>query len=115
MTPTQDFRLVEEFIARLRVVRLVANIGDARSLVAHPASMTHSHLSATQLAEAGISSTTVRLSIGLESLSDILADFDAALAGALGPRPRDRRARDRRTAVAERASARRACTANLGA
>ena len=47
-----DFRLVEEFISRLQVVRLVANIGDARSLVAHPASMTHSHMSPTQLAEA---------------------------------------------------------------
>ena len=76
---------MEEFIARLHVVRLVANIGDARSLVAHPASMTHSHMSATQLAEAGISWTTVRLSIGLESLSDILADFETALADALVP------------------------------
>ena len=67
--PEEDFRQVEEFIARLRVVRLVANIGDARSLVAHPASMTHSHMSSTQLAEAGIGSTTVRLSIGLEDLA----------------------------------------------
>jgi O-acetylhomoserine (thiol)-lyase len=80
--PEEDFREVEEFIARLRVVRLVANIGDARSLVAHPASMTHSHLSEAQLAEAGIGPTTIRLSIGLEDLGDILADFDAALAGA---------------------------------
>jgi O-acetylhomoserine (thiol)-lyase len=78
--PDADFALVEEFIARLHVVRLVANIGDARSLVAHPASMTHSHMSPTQLAEAGIGSTTVRLSIGLEDLADIIADFDAALA-----------------------------------
>jgi O-acetylhomoserine (thiol)-lyase len=76
----EDFRRVEEFIARLRLVRLVANIGDARTLVAHPASMTHSHMSASQLAEAGISWTTVRLSIGLEDLADIIADFDAALA-----------------------------------
>jgi O-acetylhomoserine (thiol)-lyase len=76
---------VEEFIARLQIVRLVANIGDARSLVAHPASMTHSHLSATQLAEARIGPTTVRLSIGLEDLADILADIDAALAQARVP------------------------------
>ena len=47
--------------------------------------MTHSHLSATQLAEASISSTTVRLSIGLEDLGDILADLDAALAEARVP------------------------------
>ena len=83
--PEEDFAQVEAFIARLRIVRLVANIGDARSLVAHPASMTHSHLSSTQLAEAGIGWTTVRLSIGLEDLSDIVADIDAALAEARIP------------------------------
>ncbi|GAA1993687.1 O-acetylhomoserine aminocarboxypropyltransferase/cysteine synthase family protein [Microbacterium pumilum] len=81
----EDFARVEEFIDRLRVVRLVANIGDARSLVAHPASMTHSHMTPTQLAQAGIGPTTVRLSIGLEDLGDILADFETALAGALVP------------------------------
>jgi O-acetylhomoserine (thiol)-lyase len=83
--PEEDFAQVEAFIARLRIVRLVANIGDARSLVAHPASMTHSHLSSTQLAEAGIGWTTVRLSIGLEDLADIVADIDAALAEARIP------------------------------
>ncbi len=75
-----DFRLVEELISRLRVIKLVANIGDARSLVAHPASMTHSHLSPAQLADAGISWTTIRLSIGLEDARDIVADLDRALA-----------------------------------
>ena len=74
-----DFERVEAFIARLEVVRLVANIGDARSLIAHPASMTHSHLSEAQLAEAGISSTTVRLSIGLEDPADVIADLDRGL------------------------------------
>lgn len=71
-------------------MHLVANIGDARSLVAHPASMTHSHLSPAQLAESGISWTTVRLSIGLEDLADIIADLDGALAAA--PLPTDRAA-----------------------
>ncbi|MET0298015.1 MAG: aminotransferase class I/II-fold pyridoxal phosphate-dependent enzyme [Microbacterium sp.] len=75
-----DFRLVESFIDRLSVIRLVANIGDARSLVAHPASMTHSHLSAAQLAEAHIGPTTIRLSIGLEDPADVIADLDRALA-----------------------------------
>jgi O-acetylhomoserine (thiol)-lyase len=75
-----DFALVEAFISRLRVVKLVANIGDARSLVAHPSSMTHSHMTPSQLAEAGISRTTVRLSIGLEDVSDVIADLGAALA-----------------------------------
>ena len=74
-----DFRLVEEFISRLQVIRLVANIGDARSLVAHPASMTHSHMSRTQLSEAHIGPTTVRLSIGLEDARDIVEDLARAL------------------------------------
>lgn len=74
-----DFRLVEAFVARLQVVKLVANIGDARSLVAHPASMTHSHLSPAQLAEAHIGPTTVRLSIGLEDPRDVVDDLARAL------------------------------------
>ncbi|KHK98531.1 O-acetylhomoserine aminocarboxypropyltransferase [Microbacterium mangrovi] len=77
-----DFAAVEAFIARLRVLRLVANIGDARSLVAHPASMTHSHMTPQQLADAGISWTTVRLSIGLEDADDLVADLDQALTAA---------------------------------
>lgn len=74
-----DFRLVESFVARLQVIKLVANIGDARSLVAHPASMTHSHLSPAQLAEAHIGPTTVRLSIGLEDPRDVVDDLSRAL------------------------------------
>ncbi|MFE7844354.1 O-acetylhomoserine aminocarboxypropyltransferase/cysteine synthase family protein [Microbacterium sp. NPDC057407] len=83
--PEADFRAVEDLVSRLRVVKLVANIGDARSLVAHPASMTHSHLSAEQLADAGISWATVRLSIGLEDAGDIVADLAQALAAAAVP------------------------------
>jgi O-acetylhomoserine (thiol)-lyase len=78
--PEADFALIEALIARLQVIRLVANIGDARSLIAHPASMTHSHLSAEQLAEAGITPTTIRLSIGLEDPADLIADLERALA-----------------------------------
>jgi O-acetylhomoserine (thiol)-lyase len=84
-----DFALVEAFIARLRLVKLVANIGDARSLVAHPSSMTHSHLSPAQLADAGITPTTIRLSIGLEDPADIVADLAQALVGVTtSPAPR---------------------------
>ena len=71
---------VARVIDALDVIRLVANIGDARSLVAHPASMTHSHLSPAQRAAAGISLTTVRLSAGLEDPADLIADLDRALA-----------------------------------
>ncbi|MGZ0710328.1 O-acetylhomoserine aminocarboxypropyltransferase/cysteine synthase family protein (plasmid) [Coraliomargarita sp. W4R53] len=75
-----DFARVEDFIARLGVVHLVANIGDARSLTAHPASMTHSHLTGEQLTKAQICWTTVRLSIGLEDPTDIINDLAGALA-----------------------------------
>lgn len=78
--PAEDRRRVHRVVDGLRLVKLVANIGDARSLVAHPASMTHSHLDEAQLAEAGITPTTIRLSIGLEDPADILADLEQALA-----------------------------------
>lgn len=71
---------VARVIDSLQVIRLVANIGDARSLVNHPASMTHSHLTADQRASAGISFTTIRLSAGLEDPRDLIADLDRALA-----------------------------------
>ncbi len=74
-----DRTRVHAVVDALRVIKLVANIGDARSLVAHPASMTHSHLTAQQCAEAGITPTTIRLSIGLEDADDLIADLAQAL------------------------------------
>lgn len=68
-----------KFIDALRLVTNVANLGDARTLVSHPASTTHSQLDDDQLIAAGITSGTIRLSIGLENVSDILADIDQAL------------------------------------
>jgi len=70
---------VARFIEELKTFRLVANLGDARSLVAHPASMTHSHLTPTQRTAAGISLNTVRLSVGIEDPADLVADLDHAL------------------------------------
>jgi O-acetylhomoserine (thiol)-lyase len=75
-----DFARVEAFIGELAVFRLAANIGDARSLVSHPASMTHSHMTGDQLQDAGIGTTTIRLSVGLEDVGDLIADLDPALA-----------------------------------
>ncbi|QTH21896.1 PLP-dependent transferase [Rhizorhabdus wittichii] len=70
------------FIDALRLFYHVANIGDARSLAIHPASTTHSQLSAEEQAAAGVSPGYVRLSIGLEHIDDILADLDQALRAA---------------------------------
>lgn len=58
----------------------VANVGDARSLIIHPASTTHQQLSAEELKIAGVSEELIRLSIGLEAAEDIIADLDQALA-----------------------------------
>jgi O-acetylhomoserine (thiol)-lyase len=70
------------FIDALRVFSHVANVGDAKSLVIHPASTTHSRMSAEDLAAAGIGEGTVRLSIGLEDADDLIADLERALRAA---------------------------------
>jgi O-acetylhomoserine (thiol)-lyase len=58
------------------------NLGDARSLVCHPATTTHSHLTAAQRDACGVGEGTVRLSVGLEDLEDLAADLDRGLAAA---------------------------------
>jgi O-acetylhomoserine (thiol)-lyase len=68
------------FIDALKLLYHVANIGDARSLAIHPASTTHSQLSAEEQFATGVSEGYVRLSIGLEHIDDILADLNQALA-----------------------------------
>lgn len=71
-----------KFIESLKLISHVANVGDTRSLVIHPASTTHSQLTDEQLKEAGITPTTIRLSIGLEDISDIIEDLDNAIKAA---------------------------------
>ncbi|MHB1319523.1 MAG: O-acetylhomoserine aminocarboxypropyltransferase/cysteine synthase family protein [Anaerolineae bacterium] len=68
------------FIDSLQLFSHLANIGDARSLAIHPASTTHQQLSDDEQLQAGVTPDFVRLSIGIESLKDILADLDHALA-----------------------------------
>lgn len=69
----------KRFIDALELFYHVANIGDARSLAIHPASTTHSQLSAEEQAATGVSPGYVRLSLGIEHIDDILADLGAAL------------------------------------
>ncbi len=69
----------KSFIDRLELHSLLANIGDAKSLVIHPASTTHSQLSAEEQRSTGVTDDYVRLSVGLESIDDILYDLDQAL------------------------------------
>ena len=67
------------FIEALEIVSHLANVGDVRSLVIHPASTTHQQLSDAELDAAGIGPEMVRLSVGLETLDDLLWDLDQAL------------------------------------
>lgn len=77
-----DAEDAKAFIDRLKLFSLLANVADVKSLVIHPASTTHSQMTADELATAGIKSNTIRLSIGIEHIDDILTDLSQALAPA---------------------------------
>ncbi len=69
-----------KFIDNLKIFSLLANVADVKSLVIHPASTTHSQLSAEELADQGINQNTIRLSIGTEHIDDIIADLENGFA-----------------------------------
>ena len=68
------------FLAALRVFAIETHVADARSCCLHPASSTHRQMSDDELAAAGISPATVRMSCGLEGTADLVADVEQALA-----------------------------------
>jgi len=72
----------KKFVEALELHSHVANIGDVRSLVIHPASTTHSQLTAEEQASAGVTPGLVRLAVGIEGIEDILADLDAGFRAA---------------------------------
>jgi O-acetylhomoserine (thiol)-lyase len=72
------------FIDGLKLFSHLANVGDARSLVIHPASTTHQQLPAADQEAAGVTPELIRLSVGLEDLDDILWDLDQALTASQG-------------------------------
>jgi O-acetylhomoserine (thiol)-lyase len=72
----------KRFIESLRIWSHLANVGDAKSLVIHPASTTHRQLTDEELSAAGITAGTIRLSVGLESLDDLIWDLDRGLTAA---------------------------------
>jgi O-acetylhomoserine (thiol)-lyase len=73
----------KKFIRNSKLLSLLANIGDAKSLVIHPASTTHQQLTVEEQAETGVTQDYIRLSIGLENVEDLKADIDQALKKAL--------------------------------
>ncbi|MBK9055203.1 MAG: aminotransferase class I/II-fold pyridoxal phosphate-dependent enzyme [Chloroflexi bacterium] len=73
-----------KFYDALKLFKRLVNIGDAKSLAAHPASTTHRQLNEAELVSAGVTPDTLRLCIGIEHIDDILADLEQALAAAAG-------------------------------
>ncbi len=70
---------VERFMNALKVASIAVHVADIRTLVLHPASMTHRQLTDEQQREAGITPEMIRISVGLENIDDIIADFEQAL------------------------------------
>ena len=75
------YQAAERLLERLELVSHLANVGDTRTLIIHPASTTHAQLSAAALAAAGVRPEMLRLSVGIENLADIEADLASALEG----------------------------------
>ncbi|MHB8575743.1 MAG: O-acetylhomoserine aminocarboxypropyltransferase/cysteine synthase family protein, partial [Dehalococcoidia bacterium] len=69
-----------KFIDNVKLATLLANVGDAKTLVIHPASTTHQQLDAEEQKASGVTEDLVRVSVGIEHVDDIIADFDQALA-----------------------------------
>jgi O-succinylhomoserine sulfhydrylase len=70
------------FLNALRLIKISNNLGDAKSLITHPATTTHQRLKPEARAELGISDGMLRLSVGLENPGDLIADLNAGLAAA---------------------------------
>lgn len=70
------------FMDRLRLIKRLVNIGDAKTLACHPATTTHRQLTDEELKTAGVSADLIRLCVGIEHVDDLIADLDQALAGA---------------------------------
>jgi O-acetylhomoserine (thiol)-lyase len=73
------FEAAKNFYDALKLIKRLVNLGDAKSLSCHPASTTHRQMSEEEQRKAGVSPETVRLSIGIEHIDDIIADLDQAL------------------------------------
>lgn len=77
-----DAETAKKFIDNLRIFSLLANVADVKSLVIHPASTTHSQLSESELEEQGIKPNTIRLSVGIENINDLIEALDDAFKAA---------------------------------
>ena len=73
------FEACKTFYDALKLIKRLVNLGDAKSLACHPASTTHRQMSVEEQRRAGVRPETIRLSVGIEHISDIVADLDQAL------------------------------------
>ncbi len=73
----------KKFVNSVKLASLVANVGDAKTLVIHPASTTHQQLSADEQIASGVLPEMIRVSVGIENINDIIEDFDSAIESAL--------------------------------
>jgi len=73
-----------KLIDSVKLFSLLANVGDAKSLIIHPASTTHQQLSAADQVASGVTPELVRISVGIEHVDDIIADLDQAIEAATG-------------------------------
>jgi O-acetylhomoserine (thiol)-lyase len=94
------FEAGKRFINSLKLFSLLANLGDAKSLVIHPASTTHQQLSEAEQRETGVTPEMVRLSVGIEDIRDIIADLDHGLRAATGNLPASEKGTERPAAQA---------------
>ena len=76
------FEAAKNFYDALNLIKRLVNLGDAKSLACHPASTTHRQMSPEEQRKAGVRPETIRLSIGIEHIDDIVADLDQALQAA---------------------------------
>jgi O-acetylhomoserine (thiol)-lyase len=79
-----DRSVGERFINSVKLASHLANVGDVRTLVIHPASTTHRQLTDKQLDAAGVKPDLIRISVGIEDIEDIIWDIDQALEAATG-------------------------------
>lgn len=75
----KDFEIAKNILDKVNIFSIVANIGDSKSIITHPASTTHQQLSQEELVACGVPSGLIRISCGLESIKDLIADIKQAL------------------------------------
>ncbi|KAG6873900.1 hypothetical protein C0995_009679 [Termitomyces sp. Mi166 len=80
-----DVQTASQFVDNLKLVSNLPNVGDAKTLVIHPASTTHSQLTPEEQLKSGVTPDLIRISTGIEAINDIIADFDGAFNVVFGP------------------------------